>query len=249
MSPEEESHFYQAEYAKIYSAEKGTDISHLSYARMADAEMYFNWVEKSVLPGRMCMEAGCASGYFLELMRDKGYYVSGIEPHTELRNMCERSGIRMFPSIESCGTESCDYLFMFFLLEHLGDPVKFLGHAKRVCRTGGKIFIVVPNVDDVLLSTYDMQSFRDFYFTPAHQFYYSRGTLSLLLRKSFLPCHYILPKQRYDLSNHMHWMMAGKPGGMGKYIHETGSFTSQCYQENLCDRFLCDTLLAIVEVG
>ena len=108
--------------------------------------------------------------------------------------------------------------------------------------------IVVPNVDDVLLSTYDIPKFNNFYFTPAHQFYYSKDTLGRLFTKAGLPKYEILPKQRYDLSNHMHWMMAGRPGGMGKYDDIFGDRLKRAYADDLVARFLCDTLFAVVTV-
>src|SRR5207244_3180995 len=96
-------------------------------------------------------------------------------------------------------------------------PLAFLAAVVRICRPGARLFIVVPNVDDALLSVYKLPRFRDFYFTPAHQFYYSPATLGRLFVKASLGRHRILQKQRYDLSNHMQWMMDGRPGGMGRF--------------------------------
>ena len=56
----------------------------------------------------------------------------------------------------------------------------------------------------------------------------------------------IQAEQRYDLSNHMHWMTAGKPGGHGKYNAVFSPATLAAYAEDLKRKFLCDTLVATV---
>jgi SAM-dependent methyltransferase len=248
MSPEEERRFYEEEYGIIYSQEKNTTPADLFEARQDDARMYRDWVAPWLTPTDDCLEIGCASGYFLAVIKDEVRSVAGLESHLELRRYCTQIGLAIHDRLEDLPAASIDRVFAFFVLEHLGAPLDFLAEAKRVCRPGGSIMIVVPNVDDVLLSTYDIPKFDSFYFTPAHQFYYSRDTLSRLFVQAGLPTHEILPKQRYDLSNHMHWMLAGRPGGMGKYDHIFGEPLRQAYADELTARFLCDTLFAVVTV-
>lgn len=248
MSPEEEREFYEAEYGIIYSQEKNTTPADLFEARQDDARMYRDWVAPWLTPTDDCLEVGCASGYFLAVIKDEVGSVAGLESHLELRRYCTQTGIATHDRLEDLPAASVDRVFAFFVLEHLGAPFDFLAEAKRVCRPGGSIMIVVPNVDDILLSTYDIPEFDRFYFTPAHQFYYSRETLSRLFTQAGLGTHEIVPKQRYDLSNHMHWMMARRPGGMGKYDHVFGERLRQAYADELTARFLCDTLFAVVTV-
>lgn len=248
MSPEEERRFYEEEYGIIYAQEKSTTPKDLFEARQGDARMYHEWVRGCLKPTDACLEVGCASGYFLAEIKRAVASVQGIETHNELRSYCEGIGIPMLPSLEECPPGSVDRLFAFFVLEHLRDPQAFLASARRACRSGGTIALIVPNVDDVLLSVYRIEAFRDFYFTPAHQFYYSLGTLSDLFRKAGFDRFEIVPKQRYDLSNHMHWMMTGRPGGMGRYNHVFDEDVLDAYKASLESRFLCDTLLAFVAV-
>jgi SAM-dependent methyltransferase len=248
MSPEEERRFYEKEYGIIYSEEKNTTPKDLFEARQEDAHMYLDWVEDWLKPDNACLEIGCASGYFLALLRDRVKNIIGLETHLELHRYCQEIGIPMAESIEDIEANSMDRVFAFFVLEHLGDPRSFFSSVRRVCRPGANIFLVVPNVHDVLLSEYKISDFRDFYFTPAHQFYYSRETMGRLFRECGFSRYEILPKQRYDLSNHMHWMMTGRPGGMGRFSHIFNDSLLKSYAANLEDRFLCDTLFAMITV-
>jgi hypothetical protein len=61
--------------------------------------------------------------------------------------------------------------------------------------------------------------------------------------------HAIFPHQRYDLSNHIYWMLYGKPGGKG---HFSGIFSGELeseYARCLKERFISDTIYAIAEPG
>lgn len=68
----------------------------------------------------------------------------------------------------------------------------------------------------------------------------------MLLEKCGFSLIRILPKQRYDLSNHMHWMQYRRPGGFGKYNHIFSEKLRTEYAENLINHSLCDTLFAVV---
>jgi SAM-dependent methyltransferase len=249
MTPEEERAFYEKEYGEIFSREKGTTPEQLFQARSGDAGMYRDWVTPYLGREDDCLEIGCASGYFLAAIRDRVRSVHGMESHLLLNEYCRKIGIPMVPDLASCGDGRFSKVFMFFLLEHLGDPAPFLREVHRVLRPGGRLFIVVPNVEDALLSLYEIPAFRAFYYTPAHQYYYSRKTLSALLGKSGFPTHEVLPEQRYDLSNHLHWMQFGKPGGMGKYNAVFSGELREEYARCLRDHFLCDTLFAVAGKG
>jgi SAM-dependent methyltransferase len=246
MTADEERTFYEKEYGEIFSHEKGTTPAKLFEARLPDAKMYFEWTRNDLEKSNNCLELGCASGYFLATIRDQVDSVSGIETHVLLKEYCKNIGINMINSLEECEAEQFDRIFMFFVLEHIGDPINFLLAVKRVLKSQGKLFIIVPNIDDALMKLYDIPAFKSFYFTPAHQFYYSKETLSQVINLAGMPDFTIYPRQRYDISNHMHWMMYGKPGGTGRYNSVFSSTLLAEYAKNLEEHFLCDTLYAVV---
>jgi len=246
MTQEEERIFYEKEYGEIYSTEKGTTPEKLFQSRLPDAKLYFEWVKPYLSDSHECLELGCASGYFLATIRKAVAGVSGIETHKLLSEYCRNIGIKTYESVIECPDGHFDRIFMFFLLEHIGDPVEYLHSVDRVMKPGGQLFIIVPNVNDALMSLYDIPAFKNFYFTPAHQYYYSKETLTAMLEKSGMHTISVFPRQRYDLSNHMHWMMNGKPGGAGKYNSVFSGKLLQEYAKNLEQHFLCDTLFAVI---
>ena len=247
MTPAQEREFYEKEYGEIYSSEKGTTPADLFKNRLKDAKDYFGLVKEYLSTKDDCLEIGCASGYFLATIKDYVKSVSGVESHTILRQYCNDIGIMTYETIDECPKIEFDNIFLFFLLEHLGDPVNFLKKVRSILKKGGNLFIEVPNVDDALFSLYDIPAFKSYYFTPAHQFYYSRKTLSDVLIKSGFNEFQIKPVQRYDLSNHMNWMMTGKPGGMGRFNDIFSQELLQTYSSDLIKHNICDTLFAIAK--
>jgi len=246
MAAEEERIFYEKEYGEIFSNEKGTTPAKLFESRLPDARMYFEWTRDHLEKTHNCLELGCASGYFLATIKDHVGSISGIETHGLLKEYCKNIGICTFNSLDECQDEQFDRVFMFFLLEHVGNPANFLRAVKRVLKSRGKLIIVVPNIDDALMKLYDIPAFKSFYFTPAHQFYYSKNTLSQVITLAGFSEFTIFPRQRYDISNHMHWMMYGKPGGTGRYNSVFSPLLLKEYSKDLEDHFLCDTLYAVV---
>jgi len=159
-----------------------------------------------------------------------------------------RLGIDVRDDIAACAPASFDLVFVFFVLEHVGDPLVFLAAIRRVCRPGARVIFVVPNVDDVLLSVYKLPKFRDFYFTPAHQFYYSPQTMTRLFERAGFTRFDIFQKQRYDLSNHMQWMMDGRAGGMGRFDGIFSPALTAEYRRTLEAHQVADALFAVVHV-
>ena len=51
--------------------------------------------------------------------------------------------------------------------------------------------------------------------------------------------------QRYDISNHIHWLRLGKPGGLGAYTDLLDEGVNAEYARALRERWLCDTVMAV----
>jgi SAM-dependent methyltransferase len=246
MTPEEEREFYEKEYGVIYSSEKGTTPAALFQARLKDAKTYYEQAKKFLGTKDSCLELGSASGYFLATIKEHVNSVRGVESHKLLRQYAQEIGIETAETVGELKNATFDRIFMFFLLEHVGDPIEYLKGIKKLMKKDGKLFIEVPNVEDALFSVYDIPPFRQFYFTPAHQYYYSKKTLSTIIEKSGFTEYEIKYLQRYDLSNHMHWMMKGKPGGSGAYNSIFSEELLSDYSRCLVEKGVSDTLFAIV---
>jgi 2-polyprenyl-3-methyl-5-hydroxy-6-metoxy-1,4-benzoquinol methylase len=246
MTQSEEQAFYEKEYGNIYSREKGTTPEDLFKARRSDARLYYKLSKDFINKRADCLEIGCASGYFLHEIKNKVRSVVGVESHQILKRYCQEKGITMYDSLDLCPIKALDIVFLFFVLEHIGDPIDFLKRIILRLKKKGAILLTVPNNNDALITLYNVPAFKDYYYTPAHQFYYTESTLRTLFRKAGFQRYDITTIQRYDLSNHMHWMMHGKPGGMGKFKDVFSTDLNERYKKDLIEAGKGDTLLAVV---
>jgi 2-polyprenyl-3-methyl-5-hydroxy-6-metoxy-1,4-benzoquinol methylase len=101
-------------------------------------------------PGRV-LDVGCAAGYFLRVMQEEGWDVTGVEPSDAIRARAEellgRERVRggrledaRFP------TGSFDLVTMWDVIEHLPDPAAVLAEARRVLAPGGRLVLETQNV-------------------------------------------------------------------------------------------------------
>jgi len=74
----------------------------------------------------------------------------------------------------------------------------------------GTLYIELPNLDDVLLSLYDIPEYADFYYREPHLSYFSKKTLEDLVDKAGFE-GVVGNVQRYNIFNHLQWQMNGSP--------------------------------------
>ncbi len=91
--------------------------------------------------GQQLIEVGCGKGYFLELLRDKGYAITGIDPAYEGDN----AEVIKAPFTRGLGL-AADAIVLRHVLEHIADPVSFLAQIAEA-NQGGQIYIEVPCFD------------------------------------------------------------------------------------------------------
>ena len=243
MTPEAGKEFYEKTYRFTYENEKAEDLWQESLPEAKKRVLRFNNIYSK---DTRLLEIGCASGFFLNEVKDNVKTVTGVELTKEYVKYAISKGLNVKESLDEIPDNSCDLIFMFHVLEHIDDPVHFLKEVKRKLYENGKLIIEVPNVDDILVSVYKIKNHLDFYWEIAHNYYFSRITLGKVLEKAGYR-YEIFPLQRYDLSNHTYWMLKGKPGGQGYFKAIFSQSLVDEYEKNIKEKFLCDTIYAIAE--
>ena len=111
---------------------------------------------------------------------------------------------------------------------------------------GGQIIVEAPNADDALLTLYNNEPFSNFTYWSCHLFLFTSKTLEMLFSQINLKVNYIKQIQRYPLSNHLHWLANGKPGGHSKWHFLDSPDLRHAYEKQLAAIGKCDTILASV---
>jgi SAM-dependent methyltransferase len=250
MSEKEEADFYHAEFEKYMAGRSGagwkSPQAHFrSY--QPEGERRLPLVRPFLKQEDDVLEIGSSTGYFLDDLRGYVNSVTGLEPSNAYREHANSLGILTYNSLDELKDKRFDVIFLYYVLEHLRDPIGYMSSLASWLKPGGRILLEVPNVDDVLLGPYNIPRFGPFYWQKAHYYNFSHRTLTDVLTRAGYSVK-MIPAQRYDLSNHMVWMMDGKPGGAGRFNDLFTPELESAYAEALKRQWKCDTLFAVVEV-
>lgn len=125
--------------------------------------------------GARLLDVGCGTGWFLEVARDQGYVVSGIEIGRDLAQYTSQklgATIHTVPLTELSPDEKFDVITLFDVLEHVTDPRALLGSIHSHLNPEGIALLFTPNLDSVGIallgerSSLIMPAEHLFYFTP-----------------------------------------------------------------------------------
>ncbi|MBN2140998.1 MAG: class I SAM-dependent methyltransferase [Desulfovibrionaceae bacterium] len=250
---EEEQRFYAREFEGFMAARSGKKADWASaeaHKASGRGHLARRWpfLEPYLAPGRDILEIGCSSGFMLDAFRDAGLNCVGVEPSGVFYEHLAHSGYQAYRNLDELERgpdRKFDLVVHFFVLEHIRDPYDFFRRTLDLLKPGGRIIAEVPCVNDPLTSLYRIPAFEQFYWSIAHHFYYSPKSLGFVLDRLGAGRE-ILPEQRYDLSNHMTWMMDGRPGGQGRFDHVFSPELLDSYRQDLKRRWLCDTMFVHV---
>ena len=167
------------------------------------------------------LDIGSSSGHFLHAL--KPYVKERVSLEYNLKDaafMRKKLGIKVYTKpIEETDLpkKHFDLITVIQTFEHIDKPVAFLESIAPYLKPGGKVYIEVPNVDEALLSVYDVAPYADFSFKEVHVFYYSPKTFAAMLKKGGFGGT-VKSIQRMNFLNHVHWLYTGKPQA-GPHIH------------------------------
>jgi 2-polyprenyl-3-methyl-5-hydroxy-6-metoxy-1,4-benzoquinol methylase len=191
------------------------------------------------------LEIGSSTGFMLCALLPEVASVTGVEPNLLYAKHARELGLKIVGKLDEAAGNSYDLILAYYVLEHLRNPGEYLGRLHDMLNPGGFLALEVPNVDDVLARFYQLESFDRFYWQKAHYFYYSHRTLSALIEAAGFRSVAMMAEQRYDFSNHLHWLLKGQRGGKGKYAHIFDSALDREYARCLKAHWLCDTVFGV----
>ena len=200
---------------------------------------------KPLLPNKKLLDFGCGAGGFLSKAQHLTASVTGVELECRVRESW-KGQIPMHPDIDSVGDEY-DLVTAFHVIEHLQDPRAMLLRLVKLLAKNGRLVLEVPSSEDALLTLYGSSAFQRFTYWSQHLFLFNAETLGQLAQQAGLRVIAVQQYQRYPLSNHLHWLSLGKPGGHQQWSFLDTPDLSEAYAASLAAIGRCDTVIAHLE--
>jgi SAM-dependent methyltransferase len=128
------------------------------------------------------LDYGCGEGVFLELARERGITVAGVEFDDVGRATAQSKGFRVERVIDQFQPGSFSLVYMNDVIEHLRDPVADLRSIRARLAPGGALFVVTMNMRGL---TPRLRGGKWGVVTnPTHLWFYDKSSLSETLRRA-----------------------------------------------------------------
>lgn len=127
------------------------------------------------------LDIGAGYGFFLEIARQRGWEVYGVELTDEAVDYCKSKGITMYKGElheVNLEPEKFDVIISIEVIEHINNPNEYLKEAHKLLRKGGEFYVTTPNFDSLL--RYRLKEKYNVIEYPNHLCYYTRKTLRKL---------------------------------------------------------------------
>jgi 2-polyprenyl-3-methyl-5-hydroxy-6-metoxy-1,4-benzoquinol methylase len=191
------------------------------------------------------LDMGCGTGAFLNVMKEKGWEVKGIEPDQDARKMAhDLYAVKvdeptLLPGLAPC---SFDAITLWHVLEHVHDLHGYLAKLKEILKPDGRLFIAVPNYQSLDASIYRLQWAA--YDVPRHLYHFSPKAVEVLTSKNGLQ---ILEKKQMWFDSFYISLLSskyknGKPNYIGSVIAGLRSNAAA-----LMDKDRCSSLIYIIK--
>lgn len=136
------------EYVEHSDTSKGLVFSLYHVARKWMLNRKLHLIKKAS-SGKMLLDVGSASGYFLNHMKNAGYHVEGVEISEKARNLCKsKFNIETYDPrllIDHGLSHKYDIISLWHVFEHVYTYDEYFSAFNSLLKPGGKLFIAMPN--------------------------------------------------------------------------------------------------------
>ena len=133
------------------------------------------------------LDVGCGYGGFLSLMRDRGWDAEGVDPSPMTVAAASAKGVPVrLGTLDEFSRSGAAYraITMFYVLEHLFDPMSALRKVFALLEPGGVLLVRVPDTTPIvrLLSPFGLGD--GLYDPPYHLFDFPPRVLTMMLAEA-----------------------------------------------------------------
>ncbi len=146
------------------------------------------WLKKfTILEGKL-LDVGCETGIFLEMIRQEGLDITGIEiSETACRYAYRRLGPVIFQGDirkKNFADNTFDIVTLWHTLEHVPDPLGYLMDIRRILKPGGRVIVEVPNIQFIGTSFLTALGRTGHFLAGEHLVHFSPKTIKMMIEKA-----------------------------------------------------------------
>lgn len=147
---------------------------------------YLDVLEKYIdkKSGISMFEVGCATGFFMDLARQRNWQTEGIDiSEYAVKKAQEKGLVATTTVLESYqNTKKFDVVAMHDLIEHVKDPLDIVERSKNLLVDNGLLLITTPDAGSLWARVWNKNWHA--FVPPQHLFYFSTKNLSSVLEKN-----------------------------------------------------------------
>jgi 2-polyprenyl-3-methyl-5-hydroxy-6-metoxy-1,4-benzoquinol methylase len=191
-----EEAFFLQEYKDVYGVDYIEDRANITRLARARLEV----IERHKQGGKL-LDVGCAAGFLLDEARQRGWETRGVEI-SQFASQYARQELKLdvftgtlegakFPAAEF------DVVVLYFVLEHLRDPLALLQEISRILKPGGLLSLAVPNIAGLYFRLKRKEWIAERTRHQSHFYEFSPSTLRRMLARAGLHTVALTSEGRY----------------------------------------------------
>jgi SAM-dependent methyltransferase len=218
MSPRPSPDALRALYDERYFQSHDPSCGYADYAAdraplREKAERLLPLVEKHAARGRL-LDVGCAYGFTLEVARERGWDVAGVEPAAAVAGeTARRLGVRVDRDLFGARLPGAafDAVTLWDVIEHLPDPRAALLEVARILRPRGICSIATPDAGSLAARVLGAR-WEERMKMPEHIYFFDRPSLAALLRAcGFEPLEWTTVGKRMSIDETLTRLLPAAP--------------------------------------
>lgn len=145
--------------------------------------IFLPFISKAATPA--VLDIGCATGVFLDVMRERGWQTFGLEISDFAATIAQKKGFsvtREKLEKSKLPSESFDLITMWDVIEHVADPLRTLQTCNRLLKPKGCLVLTTPDASS-LLARITGNYWMGFRPVGEHVYFFGRETLKQYLEK------------------------------------------------------------------